>query len=526
MALLDGILNFKKKDWKNGETIKEEYLDRIEDGIEEAHDGLKEVSSQLEHIVQVSIIKFGVVGDGKTDNIEAFKKLSAYVNSLNSKVEVIFPKGHYLYSDGLVFERECKLTGMKGSILDYIGNDKAIKLGIDGITKEKGLLHYENYKDFVVDNLTFYGGTNMQYGIYFNTLVTQPKVINCNFIGFGNFNSWSIYCEGGNWDIDIRNNIFDLLVNKENVIGGNGIYINSYMNGVVADNGNSRLRMSSNLMRSGHNNVTAIFSNSNNCIISHNKIEGYGVDIRLGGWSLGTQISHNYFECMGKCCIEFGSDNSRLDYNKVINNIYIHDNYCNVHNIDTITETYFIAPTDETHIMQNYIIENNIISQLAENREMIKLNNLQCQTNNIARNNLGVKKIHSYGSNIDKWVMPINGSLQINNETDNPFIHYFKTGVTQENSFAIVVQNYENTNIFEFSMTSAGYISVKNRGVLAYTITPNGTILNNIDTRSPKFTITNQNTNGSVVNGTLFEDSLDGKLKYKNLAGEIQILSN
>ena len=40
-------LSFKKKDWKTGEIIKEEFLDNIEGGIEEAHSAIKNLDSQF-----------------------------------------------------------------------------------------------------------------------------------------------------------------------------------------------------------------------------------------------------------------------------------------------------------------------------------------------------------------------------------------------------------------------------------------------------------------------------------------------
>lgn len=41
-------LSFKKKDWKTGEIIKEEFLDNIEGGIEEAHSAIKNLDSDLD----------------------------------------------------------------------------------------------------------------------------------------------------------------------------------------------------------------------------------------------------------------------------------------------------------------------------------------------------------------------------------------------------------------------------------------------------------------------------------------------
>lgn len=41
-------LNFRRKDWQTGEVIKEQFLDNIEAGIEEAHTAIKKIDSDLE----------------------------------------------------------------------------------------------------------------------------------------------------------------------------------------------------------------------------------------------------------------------------------------------------------------------------------------------------------------------------------------------------------------------------------------------------------------------------------------------
>ena len=41
-------LNFRRKDWQTGEVIKEQFLDNIEAGIEEAHTAIKKIDSDLD----------------------------------------------------------------------------------------------------------------------------------------------------------------------------------------------------------------------------------------------------------------------------------------------------------------------------------------------------------------------------------------------------------------------------------------------------------------------------------------------
>lgn len=43
-------LNFRRKDWQTGEVIKEQFLDNIEAGIEEAHTAIKKIDSDLDTV--------------------------------------------------------------------------------------------------------------------------------------------------------------------------------------------------------------------------------------------------------------------------------------------------------------------------------------------------------------------------------------------------------------------------------------------------------------------------------------------
>lgn len=43
-------LNFRRKDWQTGEVIKEQFLDNIEAGIEEAHTAIKKIDSDFDNI--------------------------------------------------------------------------------------------------------------------------------------------------------------------------------------------------------------------------------------------------------------------------------------------------------------------------------------------------------------------------------------------------------------------------------------------------------------------------------------------
>ena len=62
-------LNFRKKDWKTGEVIKEVFLDNIEEGIEEAHTAIKKLDSDLDtnvHNLNERINSFTKLEEGST----------------------------------------------------------------------------------------------------------------------------------------------------------------------------------------------------------------------------------------------------------------------------------------------------------------------------------------------------------------------------------------------------------------------------------------------------------------------------
>ena len=62
-------LNFRRKDWQTGEVIKEQFLDNIEAGIEEAHTAIKKIDSDLDnnvHNLNERINSFTKLEEGST----------------------------------------------------------------------------------------------------------------------------------------------------------------------------------------------------------------------------------------------------------------------------------------------------------------------------------------------------------------------------------------------------------------------------------------------------------------------------
>ena len=146
-----------------GHITKEQLSDSLKNE-------LSEIDTQLEHKTKyLTLEQFGAVGDGVTDDTEAFKSLINYIDSLNnysydgytlrdcSKIKLVFnglyaiketitfPNLYSLVLDGL---RVKALDGFKGDVLlNFSGvviDSNIIKCNIDGNLKTNAIL-FSNY---------------------------------------------------------------------------------------------------------------------------------------------------------------------------------------------------------------------------------------------------------------------------------------------------------------------------------------------------------------------------------------------
>lgn len=352
--------------------------------------------------VTLNVGSLGAVGDGLTDNAAAFAALSAQVNAVavGTPVTVQFPDGVYNYTSGLVFTREVTLTGT--GTLNYLGTGIAIKMGADNFN----VANEATNRHFIVDGLGFIGGATMTSGIYFNTLVTQPRVLNCKFYKFGNANAWGIFGQSDNWDmlVDRCSWVTDSTsdTTTRNWIRANGVRTDG-----TTDLGQTRLRVYHCLAtEQSHGAGVCIWVNGVTSEIAHNKIEGFAVNVHIGPtFTSWVRVVDNYFETTkGTECIRYG-DPLGVDTSFGFN-MLIRGNYCNVHNTDSYATTAsFIGNASAVTGLQNCRVRDNFVTGLTPGRELIRQPNnpVGSQVGNVASGNTGHTVLHTAGNNIARW---------------------------------------------------------------------------------------------------------------------------
>ena len=531
ISLLDDILAGEERNWLKDllkELLEVDMRKWIETYLKELYGlELNKTNAQLAEIRQYNPKDYGAVGDGITDDTQAFKNMVDVLNATGKKTKVQLTKGTYVLNEGLHFQNEVEIVGDNNVWIDYQGSGTMFKLGKDDITVDE----FHNYKRFEIKNVGFKGGANMTYGIYTNKLVTQPRILNCNFENFGNPNACGIYFDDDAWDGLVQGCRWDSDPDgvARNFIGMYG-------------RGNSRIRVFDNLVTSLTGVGTAIYLNGFNCIVSRNKIEGFAVNVRLGGMCSGAIVRDNYFEKAGTKtgCIEIGSIPGDNGDTTTPVGILIDNNYCNVRVRAENPETYFIKPTKSTDLIKDMKVTNNYINAWNNGNiwtEIVNQNNLAGQTGNIAENNftLMIDKINTIGSGITHW-----GGTQSPRRVYKPLADIdryddYYMGNSKNNVMGRRVRRFDGGVQFQEEIDANGNVTYHNDGKLVMRFLPNGRvsigqISNNAvfdvsgDIMGSHMRVSQQRTPATVQNGSIFEDS-DGKLKYKNLSGTVTDLT-
>ena len=354
-----------------------------------------------------SISCWGAKADGRTDNSNAFKAAADWANSGSQAApkSLYFPSGVYLYSGGLVFTQPVTLLGTVNAVLSYTGNAEAIKFGPDGLTVKN--YHYTPY---VLDGLSFTGGASMTTGIYFNTFVTQTKVLGTRFINFGNPSAYNVSYQSQNW---------------YNLIDGVSMWSQSgpYMNGIRAegndaggtsDKGQSRTIVVNSLLQ--FNGGTGIYLNGFHSQLDHVTVSGNIKNpIQVGSWGTFTVIDHVYEEAGATTtgCIVFGDSEGKRT-STAVGNLTIRNSYCNLHNTDFSTKARYLVPANGVTVLKLATLENNIVSSVSAIDPLIVQNDRPGQTGNrvdglFVLNKLGDQAhvppnlVHTMGSAISPW---------------------------------------------------------------------------------------------------------------------------
>ena len=328
---------------------------------------------------------FNAMGDGVTDDSAAFAAVSDYVNSSDTFVTIAFGTGHYIYSSGLIFTKPCHLVGSGHATLDYRGREKALQIGPDGVTD----LTFASQRGYEIRGLRFTGGLTMSHGIYLNDHITDPKIVGCQFIDFGNTRAWAVFGQVHNWDLSLLDCVWSTTASRG--VGANWIKTNGFALDGTPDYGNSQLRMvhCHALHQSGSG--TGVFINGARSQIVHCNLNTFYPIIRVGYWGHWSRIIDNYFEVAtgNNGCIEFGDD---VNLDATIDGLIVHGNYCNLHNIDVPAnaDCRLLSPTQSLAKLQNAHITDNLVSNVTPGSEFVRLNNIAGQGGNEAMNNRAI----------------------------------------------------------------------------------------------------------------------------------------
>ena len=493
---------------------------RLEEGEQDLVSYKAETAAQMESISQVYASKFGIKSDG-SDNAIQFQNLSDFVNTLTQKTEVIFPQGIFMYTSGLVFTRECKLKGTLGTVLNYTGVGIAVELGKIGVDSATFLTN----QMYEVEGITFTGGSQMTAGIYFNRYVTMPRLLNCKFLEFGNPNAWGVFFDIDNWDVYIHGCTW-FATNP--VIGGlKWIGMSPYTN--------TRVRISDCMATCGPNTgKIAISLDGGNCVVDNCKIEGFETNIRLGGYASYSKIVNSYFEAQifdttgteHHGCIEIGSEAGEVSANISPTHINIENCYANLHNDGTRHE-HFIAPTKTTDTISFVGLKNINVSNL--DFELIYQNDLPGQMGNSASGCSGYTLFKNLPT--QSW-NGLNGGVDLyksNQDAEGYLTIQLGKTATQYSGFAI--NDFDGTRLHTIRATPAKGIQFMKNALVYLSVTPSGgaifpnDVINNKSFIASKFMLSARNIiDASMLNGTIFEDSADSKLKYKKIDGTIVII--
>lgn len=192
----------------------------------------------------ISVKDFGAQCDGITDDVGSIRSAVAYAESLNKKVEIVFPSGQYVTSGGVVLSgdnikinaSEALFTKSKTSddnqtFFTIKGNYCSILGGHfdGGAFSGPGIIVYGSYNDIIGNTIT--GGVNLSAGI-----LLDGGTSTCT-------------------DNVVRHNIID-------GVSGVGVSQNSVLRSIISGN---------RIVNTGEEGIT-IDNNSHHCIVTGNTI--------------------------------------------------------------------------------------------------------------------------------------------------------------------------------------------------------------------------------------------------------------
>lgn len=319
------------------------------------------------------------------------------------------------YSTDIFFFIPATLECAPGVFLQYTGTGNAVKLGPDGLTQATA-----NMTPYTVKNCGFVGdsaGSNFANGIYCNNFVLNCNVVGNTFYNFGSSTAFAIFTQANNWFLTINYNWFvDLDLNPRNKIRVRGKSV-----GGVSDIGQSQLFMRGNVLTAPNmpccttaaNTGIGVWFTGSDTHIVHNKIEGYGPNIRIASAVRSADISNNFLDDISNVCnIEYGDPVGGDSPSSFAVGVVIDSNSTlGVHDTDLGATANAICPTgtdgggsaNTTTGMQTWTVDRNQFGGLPTTSAAIVQNNNVSQFGNVARDNIGFTLLHTTGSNILPW---------------------------------------------------------------------------------------------------------------------------
>ncbi|AYH92123.1 hypothetical protein [Lactobacillus phage Dionysus] len=467
----------------------------------------------------VNVKWFGAVGDGETDDTEALINARDFCDEKLEKQVLFFPPGEFLLNKTLQFNTEIAIVGTDSSWLRLTGTGDGLVLGPDNISEN----NFQEYKRFSINGLGFKGGDATRYGIRFNKFVTQSTISNCNFVNFGgtadDLTNFAIYFDENNWYGVVQGCKFD--VTKA---GGRRQFVS------MDDFGNSRIEIKDNLVTSLSGLGVAVVINGVNCHVINNKIEGFQVNVRIGGSSHSALVANNYFEKANNGssgAIQFMNNNDGISATGVV----IANNYANLHE-DLDGSSYFVSPGGTDVLIRNATVQDNYIngyvSEGVNTAFVVNQNNLINQTGNRASGNrgIGLAGLFKGGSNVASWSGE-NSNLSLKDPLQSGTI--VNQTITKDNTSQFDILSSSRGIVAEVKTTAAKDVIISGSSGLIAKAFASGKVAFGKGTASAPydfdgqlkadaFIISKQTGESDVPAGTIYE-STDGKLCYKRLDG-------
>lgn len=305
----------------------------------------------------VSVKKFGAIGDGVTNDTDAFQ---AALNYSSNKKKLILPKGIYVI-DFLTFPKNVKLEGEKGSMI--VASEKTysrfISLSGKNIEIRNIKISGENRRSIALSIVSGSQNVIVESCTISNINSTEPET------------TAGIKVEGNTKNVFMRNNTIDGIGNTPNgKVGDNsgasrGIWIGKESTEVEPEN----IVIEKNVIR----NIQT-------------REDGDGISVQ--GWSGNVHviIMNNFFEFCSKRAIKIMSPGVLIKRNKIMNN------YTHASDYEKVMYSFISIYASDVIVEENQMLGGNSYHGIDIGTDLIKTpKRINVKNNVIVLSENGVK---------------------------------------------------------------------------------------------------------------------------------------